>query len=131
MFSQVSLAKIGMIYFGLERLDSSLRAMNQALDIRRKINSQDHAEVAKLLNNIALIHFHQGEKKLALKYLIEALQIQKRWTEGSLCRQNMLYDSSITLSNIAKVYLTRQEYTMAAYLYEEALHLQAAIFRKK
>jgi len=127
---KVSLAKLGMIYFALERLDSSLRSFNQALGIRMKLNDQEHIEVAKLLNNIGLVRFHQGERRAALKYLSDALQIQRRWIEDSLCRECSLFDTSITLSNMAKIYLKRCDYAMAAYLYEEALQLQTTTLKK-
>lgn len=127
---QVSQAKLGIIYFALERLDSSLRAFNQALSIRQKINDKEDIESAKILQNIGIVRFHQGEKRNSLNYLIDALKIQRQWIEGSVCRESTLFDTSITLSNMAKIYLTRSDYVMAAYLYEESLQLQTSVFQK-
>ena len=95
----------------------------------KKKHGYEHAECAKIIHNIGIVRFHQGEKK-ALNYLIEALKIQQMWIQGSLCRECTIFDTSITLSNMAKFYLKKREYEVAAYLYEEALQLQTSVFRK-
>ena len=107
-----------------------MRSFNQALDILTKVGGEDNVQVSKLLNNVGVVYFHLGEKRKALDQLISALNIQKEWIEGSLSRECTIFDTSITLSNVAKIYLKKCEYTMAAYLYEEALQLQTTIFKK-
>lgn len=127
---KVSFAKLGIIYFALERLSSSIRSFNQALDIRIKLSDDDSVQIAKILNNLGVALFHQGEKGNAMDRLIDALRIQKKWIEESLCRECSIFDTSITLSNLAKIYYNRLDNTMAAYLYEEALQLQTSILKK-
>jgi len=114
----------------LERLGSSIRSFNQALDIRRKLSDEDSVQTSKILNNLGVTLFHQGEKGSAIDRLIDALRIQKKWIEESLCRDCSIFDTSITLSNLAKIYYSRDDITMAAYLYEEALQLQTSILKK-
>mmetsp|Transcript_6659 Transcript_6659/g.9771 ORF Transcript_6659/g.9771 Transcript_6659/m.9771 type:complete len:945 (-) Transcript_6659:28-2862(-) len=126
----VSLARQAMIYITLERFGSAFRATSQALGIRQTLNDQDHMEVSKLYINIGMIRFLQGDKKLALKDLTTALQIQRKWLDGSLCRESVLFDTSVTLSNMGKIYLEREKYDMAAYLFSEALHLQTNVFSR-
>jgi hypothetical protein len=127
---KVSFAKLGIIYFALERLSSSIRSFNQALDIRIKLSDEDSLQTAKLLNNLGVALFHQGEKANAMDRLIDALRIQKKWIEESLCRECSIFDTSVTLSNLAKIYYSRCDNIMAAYLYEEALELQTSILNK-
>jgi tetratricopeptide (TPR) repeat protein len=114
----------------LENPDSSLRSFNQALDILKTLDGEDNVQISKILNNMGSVYFHLGEKRNALDRLIRALKIQKRWIEDSLCRECTIFDTSVTLSNLAKIYLKRCDYTMSAYLYEEALQLQTKIFKK-
>ncbi|GFH46015.1 hypothetical protein CTEN210_02489 [Chaetoceros tenuissimus] len=127
----VSFAKQGMIYFALENLGSSVRAFEQALDIQTELsNNSDRIQTSKLLNNIGVVYFHLGEKRNALDRLMRALKLQKQRIDESLSRESSIFDTSITLSNLGKVFLKRREYSMATYVYEEAVMTQTSIFPK-
>jgi tetratricopeptide (TPR) repeat protein len=127
----VSFAKQGMIYFALETLGSSVRAFEQALDIQIELsNNSDRIQTSKLLNNIGVAYFHLGEKRNALDRLMRALKLQKQRIDESLSRESSIFDTSITLSNLGKVFLKRRDYSMATYVYEEAVMIQTSIFSK-
>jgi tetratricopeptide (TPR) repeat protein len=120
-----------MIYFALETLGSSVRAFEQALDIQIELsNNSDRIQTSKLLNNIGVAYFHLGEKRNALDRLMRALKLQKQRIDESLSRESSIFDTSITLSNLGKVFLKRRDYSMATYVYEEAVMIQTSIFSK-
>jgi tetratricopeptide (TPR) repeat protein len=115
------LSKIGLAYFALEQLDKAMEALEKALDIRKTYQKSGNLEVAKLQNNIAAIHYQKGDKKMALKKYKEALEIMKKLIEGPVRRESIMYDTSVILSNMGKIYLERKNYDMAYHMIEEAL----------
>jgi len=126
----VSLSKVALAYFALEQLDKALEALEKALDVRKTCQQLGNLEVAKLYNNIAAIHYQKGDKKSALKKLKEALEIMRKLIEGPVRRESLVYDTSIILSNMGKIYLERKNYEMAYRMLEEALMVQTSTFRK-
>ena len=118
---QVSLSKVGLAYFALEQLDNALEALEKALNIRKKILQHGSLEIAKLLNNIASIHYQKGDTRSALKKFNEALEIMKIFMEGPIRRESIVYDTSIILTNIGKIHLERKKYDLAYRMLEEAL----------
>ncbi len=126
----VSLSKIALAYFALEQVDKALEALEKALDIRKKHQKHGNLEVAKLHNNIAAIHYQKGDKKLALRQLKDALEIMNKFIEGPVRRESLVYDTSVILSNMGKIYLERKNYDMAYRMLEEALMVQTSTFKK-
>lgn len=118
---QVSLVRIGFVYFALEQLDEALNAFEKALEIRKQILQRGHLESAKIVNNIGVVYYQKGNYAAALKCFMEALQVQRLWTEKSIRRQSLIYETSVTLSNMGKVYVACDDYDMAFNMYEEAL----------
>ena len=118
---QVSLSKVGLAYFALEQLDNALEALEKALNIRKIVLQHGSLEIAKLLNNIASIHYQKGDTRIALKKFNEALEIMKIFMEGPIRRESIVYDTSIILTNIGKLYLERKKYDLAYRMLEEAL----------
>lgn len=117
----VSLSKIGLAYFAMEQLDKSLGAFERALEIRKTYPNSGNLEIAKLCNNIAIVHYHKGDKKVALKYFKKALFIMKRFIEGPVRRESLVYDVSMILSNMGKIYLEKKSNDKACSMFEEAL----------
>lgn len=126
----VSLAKLGLIYIGLDRLSDALDAFQQALKMRTLDDKLYQLDVAKLFNNIGVVCYLQGHKKMATRHFIEAVRIQYHYTNSSLCRDFIKYDIAISLSNMAKTYLKREMHQMSVFLYEEVLEHQLSILDK-
>jgi len=144
----VSLSKLGIVLFAMEQLDSALACFEQALELKSGIASdsgtvenfsskrgkpQRHEanptsntlEIAKLLNNIGVTQYQKGNCDTSLKYFTEALQLQRDWIGGPVKREPIVYDVSVTLANMGKVYLERDDYDMSLYAFEEALMVRA------
>jgi tetratricopeptide (TPR) repeat protein len=81
----------------------------------------NNATRAKLLNNVGATYYQMSNFIDALKYFTTALEIQRRWLEGPVRRESSVFDGSVTLGNMGKVYLEQADYNMAIYVYEEAL----------
>ena len=106
-----------------------MEAFENALNIQNKVSQPDSLEIAKLLNNIAAVHYHKGHSKVALKKLNEALDIMKKFLEGPIRRESIVYDTSVILSNIGKIHHERKQYDLAYQNFEEALVIQTSTFR--
>ena len=122
----VSMVRKGMAQFALGRLDDALFAMELAIDMV----TDDEIARAKILNNMGVIYYQQRKYAPALKQFTSSLEIQRRFLEGPLRRDGMVYDAATTLGNMGKLYLEKADYSLAYYVYEEALLLQTTIFRK-
>lgn len=111
----------------MEQLDKAQDAFQKALDMRRKqMHSSGILEISKLCNNIAVIHYQQGNKKAALAFFHEALELMKRLIQGPVRRESLVYDTSIILSNLGKIYLERGKNKAACRMFEEALLVRNA-----
>lgn len=121
---------MGVIYIGLDRLSDALDAFQQALKMRTLDDKLYQLDVAKLFNNIGVVCYLQGHKKMATRHFIEAVRIQYHYTNSSLCRDCIKYDIAISLSNMAKTYLKREMHQMSVFLYEEVLEHQLSIVDK-
>lgn len=126
----VSFTKLGIIQFALEQLDSALESFEHAYKIQRFVNSNSHLELSKMINNIGVTHYQRGDFSSALKNLTESIEIQRNCLNGAIRRESNVYEASVTLSNMGKVYLEKNDYDMSFYAYEEALMLQTLSFKK-
>jgi len=126
----VSLSKVGLASFALEQLDNALKAFEKALEIRRKVLHFNNMEVAKLLNNIAAVHYQKGEKKVALRKYNEALAIMNALIQGPVRRESLVYETSVILSNMGKIYIERKKYQKAYVMFENALMIQISTFKR-
>jgi len=125
----VSIVRKGMAYFALERFDEAIEVWNTALSMTQP----DHAVRAKILNNLGVAHYHNGDlgsHSAALKDFTASLEIQRQWFQDLIRRETNVYDAAVTLGNMGKLYLEQTDYDLAYYVYEEALLLQTTIFRK-
>ena len=112
--------------FALEKFDEAVAILETCL-----VQSDEDGVVrAKVLNNLAVVHYHKGEVSKALRYLAAALEIQREWLDGDVRRESIVYDASVSLSNMGKLYLWRDDFELCSAVYEEALLLQTSIFQK-
>jgi len=126
----VSLVKAGFVYFALEQLDKALESFKKALAICKHHQPHDHLESAKINNNIGAVYYQKGKFPAALKCFVQAWQCQRVWADRPIRRQALVYEASLSLSNMGKVYLAMEDYDMAFNVYEEALMLQTTLFHQ-
>jgi tetratricopeptide (TPR) repeat protein len=120
------LARQGTAYFALESFEQALKSFHMALDMC----PNEDATRAKLLNNIGVIHcFRRKRNSDALKSFTSALEIQRVWLEGPVRRESIVYDASITLENMGKIYLQRGDYDLSYFVYEEACVVSIRYYR--
>ena len=122
----VTLSRKAAACFGVGRFGEAIAGLKEAL----AIIPADHLIRAKLLNNLGVIYYFQNDFGGALREFTSGLEIQRDWVEGPVRRENTVYDTAVTLSNMGKVYVETSDNEIASYLYEEALLLETAIFRK-
>ena len=65
---------IGLVYAHLERYEEAMIEYQEALQIKRSLDS-NHPEVAKTLNAVGAMQAAKGEGRSAMVYFKEALQI--------------------------------------------------------
>mmetsp|Transcript_16142 Transcript_16142/g.35079 ORF Transcript_16142/g.35079 Transcript_16142/m.35079 type:complete len:1151 (-) Transcript_16142:88-3540(-) len=126
----VSFAKHGVISFALEDLEAAKFAFRRAISIRQAYLPHDHLEMGKLYNNLGCCHYQGANFPEALKAFTAGLDIQRTWMEGRVRREGIVFDTSVTLSNMGKCYLKLNDCDMTFYMYEEALLLQTSTFKK-
>jgi len=126
----VTYSKLGLIQFALEQLEPALESFERAYKIQRLVNNNNNLELSKIINNIGVTQYQRGDISSALKNLIESLEIQRKWLNGPIRRESNVYEASVTLCNMGKVYLEKNDYDMSFYAYEEALMLQTSSFKK-
>ena len=95
---QISLASIynakGDICRSQKKLSEALDWLNKSLEIRKKVQGENHPEVAKIYNNIALVYAAQGQHAKALEWYQKDLAI----SEKTLGADHP--DTAMTYSNI-------------------------------
>lgn len=123
----VSIVRQSVALVALGRFDEALVALEKALDMVPPVADLVRA---KILNNIGVVRFLQRDLTAALPSFTTALEILRRWLDGPIRRESIVFDAATTLSNIGKLYLERQDYDLAYFVYEEALLLQTTVFRK-
>eukprot|EP00977_Amphora_coffeiformis_P028323 scaffold34929_cov160-Amphora_coffeaeformis.AAC.1 len=126
----ISLVRQGQAYFALKRNTAALACFQQALE---ESALTDHQEVvrAKILVNMGVAQYCSGDLAAALTSLTAALTIQRKWLEGPVRRESLVYDAATTLQNMGRLYLERGDATdMACLVYEEALLLLKTVFPK-
>mmetsp|Transcript_37179 Transcript_37179/g.55612 ORF Transcript_37179/g.55612 Transcript_37179/m.55612 type:complete len:261 (-) Transcript_37179:2174-2956(-) len=126
----VSLAKKGMVQFALDQLEEAQQSFEQALNIRQHVLDSDHLELAKIRNNLGCVMYQRGQLVDALECFTASLNIQRKWLEGPIRRESTVFDTSVTLGNMGKVFFDRNDNKMSQSISEEALLLQTTTFRK-
>lgn len=111
----VSLMREGEAFFALRKYDDALKSFRLAL----AISPTEDATRAKMLNNSGVVYYQQQNFQEALKAFTSALEIQRQWLDGPIRRESMVYDASITLGNMGKVFLQMKEYEIAYSVFEE------------
>ena len=98
-----------------QRFDEAEPLCKRALDIREKFLGPSHPDVAKQLNNLALICQHQEKYDDVEKYFARAIDIYTR-NFGANDPHTIK-----TKNNLASVFLHQQKYEQAEELYKSLL----------
>lgn len=112
----VSLMRRGEAQFALGNFKDALNSFEAAL----AMSPTEDTTRAKMLNNIGVVHYQQDNFADALKAFTSALEIQRQWLDGAVRRESIVYDASITLGNMGKIFLELSENEVAYSVYEEA-----------
>lgn len=114
--------------FALEEFDKAACILEECL---RMVPYEDAVIRAKILNNLAIVYYHKHDSPKALRLLAQALEHQREWLDGPVKRESIVYDASVSLANMGKLYLERSDIALCNSVYEEALLLQTSIFQKE
>ena len=117
----MSLVESGIIQFAMEKYEGSLKAFNHALKIRIHSYGSKAAEVARVLNNIACVHFLTGNRVAAITTFQEARNIQYLALGASKNINVDLLHFSTTLGNLGYANLVERCYEDAREVLEDAL----------
>lgn len=116
----------GLAQFALGRYEDALFCLELAFDM----TPESDIARSKLLNNMGVVCYQKGQYMQALQKFTLSLELQRGWLDGSVRRDSIVHEASITLSNMGKLYLERGDCDLAYFVYEEALLLQTTIFPK-
>ncbi|KAL3924996.1 MAG: hypothetical protein SGILL_000690 [Bacillariaceae sp.] len=122
----VSMQRKAFAYFGLGALDKATSCFEAAL----KFFPHDDSTRAKILNNVGAVQYQLEDYGASLKSFTTALEMQRPFLEGKVRREAVVYDASVTLMNLGKVYVRKGDYDLAYFVFEEACLMQTSSFRK-
>jgi len=122
----VSLVRLGFTCLAIGQHTDAISSFQKALSTFVTRN----ASRAKTLNNLGVAQYLNKNITNAMKGLKSALEIQRNWLEGKIRRDSMIFDASITLSNMGKIHLGEKDFKTSVFVYEEALLLQTSVFRQ-
>lgn len=113
----MSLSREGIALFALEKYNDALYVLEQALNIC----CSENATRAKILNNIGVVHYQREDNMQAMAAFAGALEIQRVWLDNRVRRNSIIFDASITMGNMGKLYLEQENYHLSFFVNEEAL----------
>lgn len=113
----MSLSREGIALFALEKWNDALFVLEKSLDIC----CSENATRAKILNNMGVVHYQRNDTMQALAAFAGALEIQRVWLDNRVRRNSIIFDASITMGNMGKLYLEQENYHLCFFVNEEAL----------
>ncbi len=113
----MSLSREGIALFALEKYNDALFVLEQALHIC----CSENATRAKILNNMGVVYYQQRDDMQAMAAFAGALEIQRIWLDNRVRRNSIIFDASITMGNMGKLYLEQENYHLSFFVNEEAL----------
>ena len=135
-----TLLELGIALLSVKNHSEALDTFNEALSIRRRDSRKEFSladqevrdiQLSKILNNIGVVLFECGQSSKALKAFDEALQIQRDVSnqdeDDDLWTTPIILPMSNTLSNIACVHISLEEYEDAIECLDLANSLQHSI----
>lgn len=130
-----SLMKIGMIFLLQRNPEGARQTFTRVLRVTKKALGDGHICVAKVMNNIGVAHFELGSYADALRWFLDAREIQEKLLHlaklagTALKQQRKTIEFALchSLSNIAFVYCRQMKYVESAKILNEVKRLQRNI----
>jgi serine/threonine protein kinase/tetratricopeptide (TPR) repeat protein len=112
---------IGNTYSDLGLYPDAERQMEQALDLRRRVLGEQHADTLMSLNNLAALYLNQGKHGQAEPLFTRLLELRRR----------VLGEDHIetlrTMNNLAVLYVYEGQYARAEPLYTRVLEIKRRV----
>ena len=111
--------RLGGVYSKLGAYDEAAELTARAVARLRMLHKQkDHTELARALNDLAVVRYHQRDLEQAGKLFAECIDMRKRLGE----EQNL----TKPMNNLAAIQMARKEFAEAEQIYRESLKLRAS-----
>jgi tetratricopeptide (TPR) repeat protein len=117
-----SLNNLAVLYDNQGRYSEAEPLYLEALEMRRRLFTSDHPDVASSLNNLASLYKSQGKYSEAEPLYLDALEMTKRLFTGDHP------DVASSLNNLAVLYRNQGKYSEAEPLYLDALEMRKRLF---
>ena len=117
-----SLNNLAVLYDNQGRYSEAEPLYLDALEMRRRLFTGDHPDVASSLNNLALLYHNQGKYSEAEPLYLDALEMRRRLFTGD--HPNV----ATSLNNLASLYYNQGKYSEAEPLYLDALEMTKRLF---
>lgn len=119
----VSLTKLGMALFAMNQHFEAIEAFERACEIIPSELSK-----AKIMNSLGCAYFQEKKLCKALSSFARAFEIQRKSLLETDDREDMVFETSTTLTNMGRTYMGLGHPDMAHLVFKEALILQKCVF---
>jgi len=103
--------------FALEKYNDAIHVLEKSLTVV----CNENASRAKILNNLGVVHYQRQDNMQAMAAFAAALEIQRVWLDNRVRRNSIIFDASVTMGNMGKLYLEQDNYHLSFFVNEEAL----------
>jgi tetratricopeptide (TPR) repeat protein len=117
-----SLNNLANLYYNQGKYSEAEPLYLDALEMRRRLFTNDHPDVASSLNNLANLYYNQGKYSEAEPLYLDALEMRRRLFT------NDHPDVASSLNNLALLYHNQGKYSEAELLYLDALEMRRRLF---
>jgi tetratricopeptide (TPR) repeat protein len=117
-----SLNNLANLYYNQGKYSEAEPLYLDALEMRRRLFTNDHPDVASSLNNLALLYHNQGKYSEAELLYLDALEMRRRLFPGDHP------DVASSLNNLALLYDSQGKYSEAEPLYLDVLEMTKRLF---
>ena len=111
--------RLGEVYTKLGDYDEAAELTGRALARLRTARGEDHTDVARTLNNLAVIYFQKGDLTRAGELFRQCIDMRRRLGEAR--------DLVKPMNNLAAIHMARGELDEAERIYRESLELRRAM----
>lgn len=126
--SSLSLVLLGLVYLRFGDQEKSLKTWREALQFVISIFGYDHAYVAKLMNNLAVLHYLRGDFTQSLQLFSESIELNRKILRSSAEGTDaLLLDISLAKGNVAMLLARSGKAEAAGALLEEVLSVQQSM----
>jgi len=113
---------VGKIHYYLGNYSEAESYWRTTLDIRQSVHGLYHAQVARLLNNLAILYKAQGRYTESEPLYLDAIEIREHVNGPDHP------EVAICFNNLANLYLSQARYSEAETLYMKALKIMEGVY---